>query len=583
MKRYIILPILLALLSLTIPLWATTDTLTVALVGDIMLGNTYPKNRLPANGGNNLFDHTRDILRRADIAAGNLEGAMCVGGTCTKSLSNNRSYAFKMPPEYRRHLADAGFDFMCLANNHINDFSATGRAETMANLDKVGIGYAGLPECRSAFKEVKGVKFGFCAFGYNSYVLKHTNEKIVREIIEEVRADCDILIVSFHGGEEGGHCNTLPYGTEYFYGENRGDLRKFAHLCIDLGADIVFGHGPHVTRAVEGYKGRIIAYSLGNFCTSTGMNVTGNRGHSPILEVQLNRNGVLLGGKIHSFKMRFGAGPEPDPSNSVAQLIKKLSENDINNNPVRILDDGTLVVTPYQEVSTSDNTGGLLRKDSTYPTKEFLIGKYTYSDDPNFVNIPSQYTGLSKENSYIQKPVLAAFERMYADAKAEGITLRVTSASRNFNTQKYIWESKIKEYAEKYPDRIECAKRVLKYNSLPGTSRHHWGTDIDLISKQLSYWNSAQGKKAYAWLQANAHKYGFFQPYSEGRTTGHGEEKWHWSYYPLSDIYLKEYLKVVTTSDIKGFKSDFSAETFDVINNYVSGISNGQKLTSYGQ
>lgn len=162
---------------------------------------------------------------------------------------------------------------------------------------------------------------------------------------------------------------------------------------------------------------------------------------------------------------------------------------------IRILDDGTLVVTPYKEVSKSDNTSDLLWKDSTYPTKEFLMGKHTYSEDPNFVNIPSKYTGLSKENSYIQKPVLAAFEKMYADAKAAGITLRVTSASRNFNTQKYIWESKIKEYTEKYPDRIECAKRVLKYNSLPGTSRHHWGTDIDLISKQLSYWNSTQGKR----------------------------------------------------------------------------------------
>ncbi|HPK30199.1 MAG TPA: CapA family protein [Bacteroidales bacterium] len=572
MKRYIIFPIVLALLSLSAPLGATTDTLTVALVGDIMLGNTYPKNRLPANDGNNLFDHTRHILSGADIAAGNLEGAMCIGGTCTKSLSNNRSYAFKMPPEYRRHLADAGFDFLSLANNHINDFSAAGRAETMANLDKVGIGYAGLPESRSAFKEVKGVRFGFCAFGYNSYVLKHTNEKLVREIIEEVRAKCDILIVSFHGGDEGSHCNPLPYGTEYFHGENRGDLRKFAHLCIDLGADIVFGHGPHVTRAVEGYKGRIIAYSLGNFCTSTGMNVTGNRGHSPILEVKVDRNGVLLGGKIHSFKMKFGAGPEPDPTNSVAQLMKKLSESDIKNNLVRILEDGSLVVTPYEETSTSESATNTPWKGAAYPTKEFLIGKHTYGKDTNFINIPSEYTELSKENSYIQKPVLAAYEQMYADAKADGIILRVTSASRNFYTQKHIWESKIKEYSERYPDPVECAKKVLKYNSLPGTSRHHWGTDLDFISKRLAYWNSAQGKKTYSWLQTNAHKYGFFQPYGEGRSSGHSEEKWHWSYYPLSELYLAEYLKVITASDLKGFKSDFSAEKFSVIRDYVQGI-----------
>jgi poly-gamma-glutamate capsule biosynthesis protein CapA/YwtB (metallophosphatase superfamily) len=578
MKRYMIFPLLLALLSLTTQLGATTDTLTVALVGDIMLGNTYPTKRLPSNGGNNLFDHTGHILRGADIAAGNLEGAMCIGGTCTKSLSNNRSYAFKMPPEYRRHLSDAGFDFMCLANNHINDFSAAGRAETMANLDKAGIGYAGLPECRSAFKEIKGIRFGFCALGYNSYVLKHTNETFVRTIIEEVKANCDILIVSFHGGDEGGHCNPLPYGKEYYHGEYRGDLRNFAHLCVDLGADIVFGHGPHVTRAIEGYKGRIIAYSLGNFCTTTGMNVTGNKGHSPILEVQVDRNGVLLGGKIHSFKMKFGAGPEPDPTNSVAQLMKKLSESDIKNNLIRILDDGTLVVTPFKEDSTSDPTAGSEWIGSAYPTKEFLTGRHIYGNDTNFVNIPSQYTGLSKDNSYIQKSVLAAFERMYADAKADGITLRVTSASRNFNTQKYIWESKIKEYTEKYPDRIECAKRVLKYISLPGTSRHHWGTDLDFISKRPSYWDSAQGKKAYTWLEANAHKYGFFQPFGEGRTSGHGEEKWHWSYYPLSDLYLKEYLKLVTTSDIKGFKSDFSAEKFSVISDYVQAISaHGEK------
>ena len=127
-----------------------------------------------------------------------------------------------------------------------------------------------------------------------------------------------------------------------------------------------------MTRAVEGYKGKIIAYSLGNFCTTTGMNVTGNRGHSPILEVQVDRNGVLLGGKIHSFKMRFGGGPQPDTTNSVAKLIKKLSESDIKNNLIRILDDGTLVVTPYEEVSAAEERIDSILIGAAYPTKEFF-------------------------------------------------------------------------------------------------------------------------------------------------------------------------------------------------------------------
>lgn len=318
------------------------ELLTIATVGDIMTGTTYPTVRLPENGGKDLFRDVKEILCGADVAAGNLEGAICEGGTCTKRLASGRSYAFRMPPDHAELLSDAGLDFLSLANNHSNDFGSYGSTSSMQLLDKEGIGYAGLPGHETAVKEIGGVRYGFCAFGHNSHTIKHQDTSAVRRIVSSLADSCDIVIVSFHGGAEGADKAHLPYGTETYLGEDRGDLRSFARLCIDCGADVVFGHGPHVTRAVEVYRGRFVAYSLGNFCTPFGINLNGINGHAPVVEIAIAKDGRFVRGKIYSFIQQYGIGPRKDSLNIVARHIRSLSEEDVPDSPLVISDDGDM-------------------------------------------------------------------------------------------------------------------------------------------------------------------------------------------------------------------------------------------------
>lgn len=321
----------------------TPDTLyTIAMVGDMMLGTLYPKPMLPLDDGKHLFDDVRDILTAATIAVGNCEGVFCGDNIPCDKSSGAYSYAFRMPPSYSGLFKEAGFDFLSLANNHSEDFGTEGVKETMAILDSVGIRYAGVKSlCQTALIQRDSVTYGFCAFGHNSYTCRHQDTALALSIIRSLRDSCDILIVSFHGGAEGKDQTHLPQGTETFLGEDRGSLRSFAHLCIDNGADLVYGHGPHVCRAVEVYNGHFIAYSLGNFCTPTGISVSGISGYSPVITVRLNSDGMLVDGRIHSFIQPFRKGPRVDKKNIVAKAIRTLTMEDFENPHILIEDDGT--------------------------------------------------------------------------------------------------------------------------------------------------------------------------------------------------------------------------------------------------
>ena len=342
MKRLSFL-LLLALLSLQARAQAPDSLLTLALCGDIMMGTTYPTVRLPENEGRDIFSDVKQLFLDADFAAGNLEGVICEGGVCTKNTANANNYAFRMPERYAHLLTDAGFDYLNLANNHTNDFGSFGLDRTRELLEKEGISYSGLPDCESTVVERGGVRYGICSFGHNSYTLKHTDTAAVTRIVTALRPQCDILVVTFHGGAEGSKYSHLPDGPETYLGENRGNLRAFAHHCIDLGADVVFGHGPHVTRAVECYKDRIVAYSLGNFCTTFGVNLSGVNGYAPVLVVRIDRTGRFVEGCIHSFIQTQGTGPRLDPTDKVAQHMRSLSETDFRGQcGLDISDNGTL-------------------------------------------------------------------------------------------------------------------------------------------------------------------------------------------------------------------------------------------------
>lgn len=321
-----------------------SDTLTIAMTGDIMMGTTYPATALPAEGGKHLFRDVKPFLQQADIAVGNLEGTLCDGGESTKGDGPN-VYAFRTPTSYAQWLKDAGYDFLSMANNHANDFGTEGILSTERMLTQQGIKFAGLEgRVETAIIQRKGLKIGFCAFGHNSYTIKHTDLATVKRILTQLKDETDLIIVSFHGGAEGRTKSHLPYGTETFLGENRGSLRELAHFCIDNGADVVYGHGPHVVRCAEVYKGRFIDYSLGNFCTPYGMSLTGISAHSPVIVIKIDRKGRFLSGKIHSFLQQKGVGPRKDATQSVARQIKQLSEEDVPQSEARIDSNGNITL-----------------------------------------------------------------------------------------------------------------------------------------------------------------------------------------------------------------------------------------------
>ena len=321
-----------------------SDTLTIAMTGDIMMGTTFPSVMLPANDGKNLFRDVKDLLVNADLAVGNLEGALCDGGQSTKKVSNV-SYAFRMPTRFAPLLKDAGYDFLSMANNHANDFGTEGIESTERCLKEQDIRFSGIAgRVRSAVVERNGVRYGLCAFGHNGYTMKHNDLTLVKEVIDELRQQSDIVVVSFHGGAEGQSYSHLPQGREIFLNEDRGSLREFAHFCIDNGADVVYGHGPHVVRCVEVYQGRFIAYSLGNFCTPYGISLKGISGYAPVVTIQIGNDGRFLGGKIHSFIQQRGLGPRKDETNAVPRQMKMLSDADVPQSMARIDNKGNIIL-----------------------------------------------------------------------------------------------------------------------------------------------------------------------------------------------------------------------------------------------
>ncbi|MCM1413551.1 MAG: CapA family protein [Bacteroides sp.] len=332
-----------------------SDSITFSLVGDIMMGTTFPDStggsHLPPNRGRNLFDDCRDITTRVDVACGNLEGSFLSGPAPHKKTSDPANcFIFRMPPEYVENLTDAGFDFLGIANNHISDFGATGRRSTMKTLSEASLAYAGLKGvCETTYLTRNGLRIGLTQFGHGGVNLPVTDLSELKRVVKQLSDSADIVVVAFHGGAEGSSHTHVPHATEMFLGENRGDVEAFAHAAIDAGADMVYGHGPHVPRAAEIYKGHIIFYSLGNFCTPYRMGITGATGLAPLAEVTLNRDGSFRHGKIHSFAQQRGRGPVADPSNEAARFIKRLSAEDFPGSPLQIADDGCLSVSPISK------------------------------------------------------------------------------------------------------------------------------------------------------------------------------------------------------------------------------------------
>ncbi|MDR3696955.1 CapA family protein [Mucilaginibacter sp.] len=329
---------------------AIPDSVCIAAVGDIMLGTSYPDSRtLPADSAKNSFKNVLVELHNADITFGNLEGTLLDTGAPAyfKLHQLQPAFLFRMPVNYGNVLKQAGFNVLSLANNHSNDFDERGRKSTMKVLDSLGIQYGGLNSKPSAIFKINGITYGFCAFAPNGQTLPLLNLKKSAEIIQHLKQQCDIVIVSFHGGGEGTAYEHIPCTYEKFITENRGDVHAFAHNAIDAGADIILGNGPHVCRAMELYKNRLIAYSLGNFCTYRCVSVAGICGMAPVLKVYLNKKGEFLNGWILSNIQSHYNGLTPDSLNQAASRIKMLTTTDFEQPGLSISDDGRISRVKY--------------------------------------------------------------------------------------------------------------------------------------------------------------------------------------------------------------------------------------------
>lgn len=307
---------------------AAEDTVTFIGVGDIMMGSNYGTGIQPSNNGAGLMSDVNDILRNADVTFGNLEGVlMDDGGTAKTCRDPKVCYVFRTPVRYAENLVQAGFDVMSVANNHAGDFGDLGRKSTMKTLDEAGIAYAGQLQKPWTLFEKNGVRYGLVAFAPNSNCVNLNDLEGAKKMVAKLDSLADIVIVSFHGGAEGPQYQHVPRTTEVFHGENRGNVYEFAHQVIDAGADIVVGHGPHHTRAVEVYKNRFIAYSLGNFCTY-GMNTTGVNGLAPIIKVYTNPKGEFFKAHITSTDQSARSKVKIDAEKRVLQRIQQLTNED---------------------------------------------------------------------------------------------------------------------------------------------------------------------------------------------------------------------------------------------------------------
>lgn len=325
----------------------TPASLTIAAVGDVMLGSTsIDETFLPPNDGRDMLKEFAPLLSRADIAFGNLEGPLLEGGKNEKcGPTAKRCFAFRMPTRYAKHLKDAGFDVMSLANNHASDFGEFGRRSTVATLDTVGIKHAGSDRVRysTAFLEVKGLTVAFVAFAHNAIVPDVNDIQAAQRLVADADRSADIVVVSVHAGGEGEAAQRVPFATEVYFGEKRGNLRVFTKAVIDAGADLVLGHGPHVLRGLELYKDRLVVYSMGNFATYGMFNLRGPQGLTAVFEIELASDGRFTGGAITAGRQPGRGGPIPDPEGEAVRKIRELSAADFGAGSPRIDEKGRMM------------------------------------------------------------------------------------------------------------------------------------------------------------------------------------------------------------------------------------------------
>lgn len=294
---------------------------------------------LPPGGLERALAPVARDLRAGDVTLGNLEGTLSTGGVskCV-SLPRGMCFAFQAPPSYAFALRRLGFDLVNQANNHSMDFGAGSRAQTIAALDRAGIAHTGFPG-QITYLRVHKIRIAFLGFAPYAFDANLLDIAGARTLVRRARRHAGIVIVITHAGAEGADQLHTPYGPQFYRGENRGDARAFAHAVIDAGASMVLGSGPHVIRGVERYRGRVIAYSLGNFVGYHTLGGGGVLNDSAILRVTVDARGRARAARWIPITL-VGGLPRPDRTGASTKLVRTLSAQDFPTDHWRIRSDG---------------------------------------------------------------------------------------------------------------------------------------------------------------------------------------------------------------------------------------------------
>jgi len=322
---------------------ARPATVSIADVGDTMMGS--PPWGLPPSGGRYLFSAVRADLV-GNVVTGNLEGTLTgYTGTSKCARPTTTCFAFRSPPGYAANLNHAGFTVMNGANNHSHDFGGAGQANTAAALRRVGIRYTG-PPGTIAIQHVGSVSVAILGFAPYNWANNSLNLAGVAALVRKAAHEADLVIVHVHAGAEGVGAQHVRPGSEYYLGENRGNVIAFAHTAIDAGADLILGSGPHVLRGMQFWHGRLIAYSMGNFVGYRAFGLGGVLSQSAVLQVTLTARGGFVAARLRP--VQLSAVGVPSPGGHGIADVRALSREDFGRTAARISASGTITPPPGQ-------------------------------------------------------------------------------------------------------------------------------------------------------------------------------------------------------------------------------------------
>lgn len=297
---------------------------TIAWAGDTTLGSSYGR---PPDRGWPQLAPVAPVLRGADLAALNLEGTFGAGGASKCGGGSANCFAFQAPSANAASLARAGVDVVNQANNHAYDFGPAGWSMTRSALRRAGVGYTGAPG-EVLVVERNGFKVAFVGFSTYRWSAPMSSDAGVRALVRRAARRAPYVVAMFHGGAEGAGKTRVPDGREHAFGEDRGDSRRFARTAIDAGADLVAGSGPHVLRGMELYRGRLIAYSLGNLTGWRNFGTAGTSALSAVLTVTLDPDGGAQRFAVTSLRLNGTGVPRVDRGRAAERLMRRLSALD---------------------------------------------------------------------------------------------------------------------------------------------------------------------------------------------------------------------------------------------------------------